>query len=101
MMQAVCKPEGFNLNAVGFGILSAAFWAGRDRSTGPGGARLGIKVRDIVLTPNLSEGITRKVPPKMDEFCSLEFRNNKVPGSWFSLKLMNVYVIPVTGGRDR
>jgi len=99
LMQAVCKPEGFNLNANGYGILSAAFWKGRDSATGQGGARLGIKCRDIVLTPDMSEGITRKVPPQMSEYWSVEFRNNKVKDSWFSLKMMSVYVIPVTGGR--
>jgi hypothetical protein len=100
LMQAVSKPEGFNLNACGNGILKAAFWMGRMRSDGSGaGARLGIQCRDIVLTPDLSSGITRKVPPKMNEFWSVEFRNNAVPDSWFSLKTLTVYVIPVTGGR--
>jgi hypothetical protein len=99
LMQAVCKPEGFNLNANGQGILSAAFWKGRDSATGQGGSKLAIKCRDIPLTPDMSEGITRKVPPKMGEYWSVEFRNNKVKDSWFSLKMMTVYLIPVTPGR--
>jgi hypothetical protein len=106
MMQAVCKPEGFNLNACGGGTLIAAFIASRAEVTDNGGEVTLEQVLDeivaepIPLTPTQLAGITRKVPPSINEFWRVRFRGNRQPGDWVSLKAMTVYVIPLTAGRD-
>lgn len=99
MMQAVCKPEGFNLNCQGNGTIYAAFLAARDQIEGPGGRDVGIWMEPIALDPKQKIGITRKCEPAIDEFWRVHFDNNKTPGAWCSLKAMNVYMIPWTGGR--
>lgn len=99
MMQAVCKIEGFNLNASGSGIMTAAFLTARDSTAGPQGSSVVVKARDVALRPDQNIGITRKVAPKLTEFASVEFTNGKVPGAWASLKAMTVYLIPWTVGR--
>lgn len=106
MMQAVCKPEGFNLNAAGGGTLLASFIASREQVTDEGGEQKLIQESEelvcepIALQPKQVQGITRKVPPAINEFWRVRFTTNKQPGDWFSLKAMTVYVIPFTGGRD-
>lgn len=106
MMQAVCKPEGFNLNAVGWGNLLASFMASRAQESDEGSENKLIQVDDelptdpIPLTPRLIAGITRKCGPSINEFWRVWFRGDKQPGSWVSLKALTPYVIPFTGGRD-
>lgn len=100
MMQAVCKPEGLNLNCSGSGLISVAFLAARDQLNGPGGPRaVGVWMEDIVLDPAQKIGITRKCEPVIDEYWRVHFDNGKQPDAWCSLKAMNVYLIPFTGGR--
>jgi hypothetical protein len=100
MMQAVAKPEGFNLNATGMGRIGASFYAARDRDDGNGGTTKAIKVEDFVLTPDQHVGISRKVGVgPVDEYYSIEFTNYAQPDAWCSLKSMNVYVIPITAAR--
>jgi len=106
MMQSVCKPEGFNLNACGYGTLFASFLASRAMETDQGGVTLlvqelfELECQPIPLTVTQISGITRKVEPAVNEFWRVRFTNGKVPDAWFSLKAMTAYVIPVTGGRD-
>lgn len=106
LMQAICKPEGFNLNACGSGILNASFIASRDQVTDQGGEQVLIQELDelpcepIALSVRQVAGITRKVPPSVNEFWRVRFAGNKQPGDWVSLKAMTVYVIPFTSGRD-
>lgn len=106
MMQAVCKPEGFNLNAAGGGTLLASFIASREQVTDEGGEQKLIQQDEelpcdpIVLSPKQVAGITRKVPPSINEFWRVRFTGNKQPGDFVSLKAMTVYVIPFTVGRD-
>ena len=106
LMQAVCKPEGFNLNACGYGILLVSWLASRARVSDQGGeTELEADLDEIVcdpieLTPRQLAGITRKVEPAINEFWRLRFRTDWQPGSWVSLKCVTPYVIPVTVGRD-
>lgn len=106
LMQQVCKPEGFNLNACGYGILNASFISSRAQVTDQGGeVELTQELEELVcepiaLTPKQNFGITRKVPPSVNEFWRLRFVGNKQPGDWVSLKAATAYLIPVTGGRD-
>ena len=66
MMQAVCKPEGMNLNACGQGILNASFVASRAQADDEGGDQELIAEEDevfmdpIPLSPKQIYGITRK-----------------------------------------
>jgi hypothetical protein len=100
-MQAVAKPEGFNLNATGMGRISAAFYGARDRDDGAGGKSNAVPVDDFVLTPDQHVGITRKTPgtSPADEYWSVEFTNYKMPDAWCSLKTMMIYGQPITQGR--
>jgi hypothetical protein len=106
MMQAVCKPEGFNLNACGQGLLFASFIASRETVDEQGGETKlvqeleELQCEPIALTPTQLTGITRKVPPSVNEFWRIRFSNNKQPGNWKSLKALTAYVIPFTVGRD-
>jgi hypothetical protein len=106
MMQAVCKPEGFNLNAAGGGTCIASFIASRAQTTDTGGdPELVDELEElfcdpIPLTARQISGITRKVPPSINEFWRLRFVSNAQPGDWVSLKAVTVYVIPFTSGRD-
>lgn len=106
MMQAVCKAEGFNLNAAGNGMLIASFLGSRVMVSDQGGEQKLIQMMEelqcapIPLSPKQLIGITRKVPPSVNEFWRLRFTNGKVAGSWFSLKAMTVYFILFTVGRD-
>lgn len=106
LMQSVCKPEGFNLNACGGGILLASFLASRAEVTDQGGEQDLIQqteelaMEPIALTPRQIAGITRNCPPAINEFWRLRFTGNKQPGDWVSLKAVTPYVIPFTGGRD-
>jgi hypothetical protein len=106
LMQAVCKPEGMNLNACGNGQLLTSFIASRDAVTDEGGEQKLIQELDelvmdpIDLTPVQTAGITRKCAPSVNEFWRVRLSNGKVPGSWNSLKAMTTYMIPVTVGRD-
>lgn len=105
LMQSVCKPEGFNLNACGSGMLLVSFLASRTSETDEGGEKKLIQELDelvcqpIALSPNQVAGITRKVPPATNEFWRVRFKGTG-KGHWFSLKAMTTYVIPITGGRD-
>lgn len=106
LMQAVCKPEGFNLNACGYGTLLVAYIASRLSDADEGGIPQQlvdddrIDVEPIILGPVQVAGITREVGPVVNEFWSNEFWNGKQPGYWFSLKSLTNYLIMVTGGRD-
>lgn len=106
MLQALCKPEGFNLNACGWGTLFAAFIASRDEVSDEGGEQKLIQVLDelqtdpIPLSPRQTAGITRKCGPSINEFWRVRFTGDRQPGSWVSLKALTTYVIPTTGGRD-
>lgn len=106
LMQAVCKPEGFNLNACGQGNLLTSFIASREKVTDQGGEQLleqeldELEMDPIVLSPKQVAGITRKCAPSVNEFWRLRFRTDWQPGSWCSLKMVTPYVIPFTMGRD-
>jgi hypothetical protein len=106
LMQAVCKPEGFNLNACGGGTMLASFIASRAQETDDGGEgklieeTIEVPMAPIALSPRQIDGITRKCEPAINEFWRIRFANNKQPGDWVSLKAVTAYVIPWTGGRD-
>lgn len=101
LMQAVCKPEGFNLNVIGHGTIYAYFLPARTRLNGPADQqKLIVKMQPIALENGQQTGITRKCPPRVNEFWRVAFTNGKQPGAWASLKQMTVYVIPFSGGRD-
>lgn len=106
MMQAVCKPEGFNLNAAGWGTMFPSFISSRDMVSDEGGETKLIQeleelvMEPVTLTPKQNIGITRKCPPSVNEFWRLRFTNGKIPNNWFSLKQVTSYIIPVTPGRD-
>ena len=106
MMQAVCKPEGFNLNACGQGIFIPSFVASREMVTDEGGDVKLIQEEEelmmdpIALQPKQVAGITRKCAPSVNEFWRLRFKSDLQPGSWISLKAVTPYVIPFMGGRD-
>ena len=98
-MQAVSKIEGINLNAQGNGTLYISFLAGRDMVTGPNQRGNEIRCRPVDLTPDQKMGISKKVPPKLNEYWRPRFTNGKQPDSWFSLKSAMVYNIPWSVGR--
>jgi hypothetical protein len=100
-MQAVAKPEGFNLNATGSGRIGASYYAARDRENGDGTqTKQAVQVQDFILTPDQHVGITRKCPlGSIDEYYSVEFTNYAVADAWCSLKSLIVYTIPIMGGR--
>ena len=101
-MQAVCKPEGINLNVSGHGLIRAAMIAARNRVEGPGGElanEIPLGDGEFALDSGQQIGITLKCEPVIDEFWRVHFDNGKRPGAWASLKQMNVYVIPFTVGR--
>jgi hypothetical protein len=107
MMQAVCKPEGFNLNATGSGVMIASFIASREQVTDEGGEQKliieeeEVEVDPIPLSPKQVSGITRKCNQSaVNEFWRMRFRGDRQPGTWVSLKIVTPYVIPVTPGRD-
>jgi hypothetical protein len=106
MMQAVCKPEGFNLNACGQGICIPSFVASREMVTDEGGEPKLIQEEEevmmdqIALSPKQVAGITRKCTPAVNEFWRPRFNGDGQPGTWISLKAMTSYVIPFTFGRD-
>lgn len=106
LMQALSKPEGFNLNATGQGNLLPSFIASRARVVDTGGETELIQELDeivmdpIPLTPRQIAGITRKCGPSVNEFWRIRFTGDHQPGSWVSLKALTCYLILVTGGRD-
>lgn len=106
MMQAVCKPEGFNLNAAGVGTMYPSFIASRESISDAGGEQELIQELDelqmdpISLSPVQVTGITRKCGPSLNEFWRVAFQSDGNPGTWVSLKALTAYVIPFTGGRD-
>jgi hypothetical protein len=106
LMQAVCKPEGMNLNACGQGILNASFVASRAQADDEGGDQELIAEEDevfmdpIPLSPKQIYGITRKCGSAVNEFWRPRFRGDRQPGTWVSLKAMTSYMIVVTPGRD-
>jgi hypothetical protein len=107
LMQAVCKPEGFNLNACGQGTLLASFLASREMESDEGGPveaqqeMVELAMAPIPLIPQQVTGITRKCEAGIvNEFWRMRFRTDWKPGSWCSLKCVTPYVIPFTMGRD-
>lgn len=106
LMQSVCKPEGFNLNACGWGIMLSSFVASRAMVTDEGGEQKLVQLEEevvmepIALSPKQIAGITRKCAPAVNEFWRLRFSGDKQPGTWVSLKMVTPYVIPFTVGRD-
>lgn len=106
MMQALCKPEGFNLNAVGWGNALPSFVASRAEVSDEGGENKLIVEEDelpmepIALNPRQIAGITRKCAPSLNEYWRVRIRGDRQPGTWISLKALTPYVIPFTGGRD-
>ena len=105
-MQAVCKPEGFNLNACGSGIMIPSFVASREQVTDEGGETKLIQLEEevmmdqVALSPKQVAGITRKCASAVNEFWRLRFRGDGQPGTWISLKAVTPYMIVVTPGRD-
>lgn len=100
LMQAVCKPEGFNLNALGNGIIFPSLLAARDQDDGDGGpGENEVELDPFELQQSQQIGITRKVEPMINEFWRVRFTNGKTPGHWCSLKQMTFYLIPFTVGR--
>jgi hypothetical protein len=101
IMQAVCKPEGFNLNITGHGLIYPSFLPARVRSDGPAEQLAKIlKMQPIALVNGQQMGVTRKCPPRINEFWRVGFSNGKQVGAWASLKQMTAYMIPFSGGRD-
>lgn len=106
MMQMVCKPEGMNLNACGWGTMLPFFISARSSVTDEGGEQkleeelIEIPMEPVVLTPKQNAGITRKCYASVDEFWRLRFVSNGQPGTWISLKAVTAYIIPFTVGRD-
>jgi hypothetical protein len=101
-MQAVCKPEGVNLNALGIGRIYWSFLAARDQDADPGGPKENeIPIGDgyFDLASGQKVGITGKCGPEISEFFRVRFTNGKQPGCWASLKSMTVFLIPFTVGR--
>ena len=101
-MQAVCKPEGINLNVAGHGLITAAMLPARNRADGPGGAAANeVPLGDgqFALDSGQQIGITLKCEPVIDEYWRVRITNGKQPGAWASLKTLTVYVIPFTVGR--
>ena len=49
LMQAVCKPEGFNLNACGYGTMLPSFVASRAMVTDQGGEPVLIQEEEEVI----------------------------------------------------
>jgi hypothetical protein len=102
LMQAVCKPEGVNLNALGIGRIYWSFLAARDQDADPGGPKENeIPIGDgyFDLASEQKVGITGKCGPEISEFFRVRFTNGKQPGCWASLKSMTVFLIPFTVGR--
>jgi hypothetical protein len=100
---ALSKIEGFLLNARGSGLLYAWFLAARKSAFGQQGGpkkTLELRVRPIDLDIDQGQGISRAVPPKINEKWRLRFTNGKVPGAWASLKWVAIYTIPMFSGRE-
>jgi hypothetical protein len=101
---ALCKIEGFTLNARGNGTLYPYFLAARAMVTGqgPDGPLHGniIACRPIQLDINEMEGLSRMVPSKLNEKWRMRFSNGRVPDAWFSLKWLAIYSIPMYSARD-
>jgi hypothetical protein len=101
---ALCKIEGFTLNARGNGTLYPYFLAGRTVVTGEN--QLGplhgtiIPCRPIDLDIMESEGLSRMVPSKLSERWRMRFTNGRVPGAFFMLKWLAMYTIPMYQARD-
>ena len=101
---ALCKIEGFTLNARGNGTLYPYFLAGRTVVTGEN--QLGpihgtiIPCRPIDLDIMENEGLSRMVPSKLSERWRMRFTNGKVPGAFFMLKWLAIYTIPMYQARD-
>ena len=101
---ALCKIEGFSLNAKGNGTLYPYVIAGRAMVTGQnnlGPIRSNILAcRPIQLDILENEGLSRMVPSKLNERFRMRFTNGKVPDAWFSLKWLAMYTIPFYSARD-
>ena len=102
---ALCKIEGFTLNARGNGTLFPYFIAARQMVTSwgqDGQAILGniIPARPVDLDIMETEGISRMVPSKINEKWRMRFTNGKVPDAWFSLKWLAMYSIPMYAARE-
>lgn len=100
---ALCKIEGFSMNARGNGVLYPYFIAGRAKfdnqhKSGPLDKNV-LAVRPINLTPDENEGLSRMVPSKLNERWRLRWSNGKVPGAWWSVKWAAIYSIPMFGAR--
>jgi hypothetical protein len=103
---ALCKFEGFSLNAKGNGTLYPYALAGRAMVTswdenGQAVNRNNIlPLRPVDLDVMESEGLSRMAPSKINERWRMRFWNGKVPDAWFSLKLLIMYTIPMFSARD-
>lgn len=102
---ALCKFEGFSMNARGNGTLFPYAIAGRTMFTGwdenlnPLHSNI-LPLRPIDLNIMESEGLSRMAPSKVNERWRLRVTNGKVPGAWFSLKTIIMYTIPMFAARD-
>lgn len=103
---SLCKIEGFTLNARGNGTLYPYFLAARTMVTswdenGQAVNRNNIlPCRPVDLNIMESEGLSRMVPSKWNEKWRMRFTNGKVPDTWFSLKWLAMYSIPVFVARE-
>jgi len=103
---ALSKIEGFTLNARGNGTLYPYFIGGRQMltntvdATGNAIKGLILPCRPIDLNILESEGLSRMVPSKINERWRMEFNNGRVADSWFELKWLAMYSIPMYQARD-
>ncbi|MGA7885234.1 MAG: hypothetical protein WCA44_05780 [Acidobacteriaceae bacterium] len=101
---ALCKIEGFSLNARGNGTLYPYFLAGRTMVTGevPLGPinPLVIACRPVDLDIMENEGLSRMVPSRISERWRMRFTNGGIPGAWFALKSLSIYAIPMYQARE-
>ena len=102
---ALCKIEGFTLNARGNGTLYPYFIAARAMVVGrdaDGGAISGniIPCRPIDLDIMEMKGLSRMVPSKVNEKWRMRFTNGKVADAWFNLKWLSMYSIPMYSARE-
>ena len=101
---SLSKIEGFTLNARGNGTLYPYFIGGREMITGQNqqGPLKGLIIpcRPIALDVNENEGLSRMVPSKISERWRMRFTNGKQANSWFSLKWLAMYTIPMYSARD-
>lgn len=100
---AVSQIEGFVLNARGNGKIPWWILGARKSAYGQtSGSKQPLVIqgkRPIDLNIEQGQGISRTVPPKLNEKWRLRFTNGKQAGTWASLKWAAIYVVPMYSGR--